>query len=48
MAGVKVPMDPSDKRCVVIEIILQRIKQTGNMAVWVRSQGWYACTAYNI
>ena len=33
-------MEPSDKQCVVIEIILQRVKQTGNMVVWVRSQGW--------
>lgn len=44
VAGVKVPMDPSDQSCVVIEVILQRIKQTASMAVWVRSQGW--CVGY--
>lgn len=36
-------MSPDDPRCVVIAIILQRVQQTGSVAVYVRSNGWYVC-----
>lgn len=40
VASVSVPMTPDDPRCTVISVILRRVKQSGSMAVFVRTKGW--------
>ena len=40
VAGISVPMSPSDPSCVVIQIILHRVKQSGTVDARLRVRGW--------